>query len=375
MRSSQPAFSPHHKARRRQDLLGLSGGRALVVVLIVATAWFFFLGVRLWPSRSPDWESECFGCDHATAAAAAGALGPGARSLSLYVAVVSKCTNTGQREAIRKTWGRRAVSATVRFFVGSGAACDGGGGHGDEALADRDAGDVVRLDVEESYANLPSKVAAIFAHVSSLQPSPDILLKVDDDVYVDVPAFWARLALLPKEAHSALAQGAGGGAGVYAGYFHNRTRVSRMASDKWSDPLFPLDSYPPYAGGGAYWLTRPAFAYLGAAAKEGILNTGWRNEDASVGTWLAGTRFHRHHDEGYLRCIDCSVSDTRLPPWSVHLSRVADETDKRERFGKGSTDTGAAKAKEAGVLADMIAVHERVEKGGLIRGSCCDRGR
>ena len=51
--------------------------------------------------------------------------------------------------------------------------------------------------------------------------------------------------------------------------------------------------YPPYAAGIFYMLSRPCIEFI--AANAGVFKQ-WRNEDASVGTWLYGTRVIRVHD-------------------------------------------------------------------------------
>jgi hypothetical protein len=222
---------------------------------------------------------------------------------------------------------------------------------------------------------------------------PDIVVKVDDDVYLDAPRLFLRLHEEERRLREGeiVWKGEGGGEGrrgdrhplllpqtpIYAGFFFNSTRVSKDPADKWVDPDYPFSVYPSYAGGGAYWLTWPTVRFLADCGRTGLLPTHWANEDASLGTWLAGANLVRIHDEGYLRCLDCAALSHHQAPWAAHLSTVSEEAETRwSGVGGLKKKPSAAEAREERVVRELEAIHARVsgddeEKAPLIRGRCC----
>lgn len=364
-------FKSYPTSKARRDPIVLASVREAfgIALLLVAAAvgWHWHSSHIAISERN-----ECFDCN----TAAIPVTPP-----EILVAVISKCSNTANRDLIRSTWGRSSMEAgvLVKFYIGIGSVC--------KSVADARDADVIKLPVHESYANLSSKTATMLMHASHAFDA-DVVLKVDDDIYVDPYRFSMMIsAVLEQRITSSRVPVAGSTGrhrwrltpGLYGGFFNNRTRVGRDASDKWADPAYPADFYPPYAGGGAYWLTRPVVNWIGEGMKKGIWQTGWRNEDASLGTWIAGTTFERIHDEGYLRCMDCEPLSYHQAPWSMHLQLLADE-DRAEvvvppsRSLDASLDIDPVLEKQrtrfAFVRQHMEQIHARVKKGGLIRGRC-----
>jgi hypothetical protein len=354
--------------------------------------------------------SECFtGCRVAERAGTrrAADASPPSVPYSVLVVVVSKCSHVRYRETIRATWAsnsRKGQDFTVRFLLGGPSASD------PCTPPDRLAEDVVVLDdVPETYANLPRKMLGLFLRLAPKEEGgpeggvngvglglffvPDIVVKVDDDVYLDAPRLFLRL----HEEERRLREGEivwkgegskGDGLGdrpslllpstpIYAGFFFNSTRVSKDPADKWVDPDYPFSVYPSYAGGGAYWLTWPTVRFLADCGRTGLLPTHWANEDASLGTWLAGANLVRIHDEGYLRCLDCAALSHHQAPWAAHLSTVSEEAETRWSGGGGlKKKPTAAEAREERVVRELEAIHARVSGDKeqaliLIRGRCC----
>ena len=375
--SSSSSFSIHKPRFVPQLALG---------ILALVCTWFIFS--RLFGHRSTDiWDNECFHCSINEKTSTK----KSSSSPSIFIGVISKCTNVVHREAIRTTWGSQLNNpnpVTIRFFIGKGKEC------GKEADIDRilydatittetttsntienkrsnrgSTSDLIRLDVEETYANLPSKVLHMFGYIATLRPKPMIILKVDDDIYVDIPRFQQRIEYLQLLYPSRIWTDNG----IYGGYFHNDTIVSHNPTDKWVDPTYPLPMYPPYAGGGAYYVTTRIMDWLAEGKKRNLLVTTWRNEDASLGTWLISLDIIRVHDEGYLRCIDCQVGSNYVTPWSIHLSRVADEQSTRyskiKNNYEGNNDYQVRRA--AYLAQEMTRIHNRIQTGTIIRGTCC----
>ena len=191
----------------------------------------------------------------------------------------SFCGNVDHRTRIRNSWLPRAkpLGIGVTFYVARSPHCNDG------AVADeqRQHGDLVILPLHETYDKLTVKTHALLLHAAALEPKVDLLLKVDDDIYIDPHRFAGRVAQLHREGLVAR--------GVYGGFFHNATIVLRDPANKWFDGEYPMAHYPPYASGAAYFLSRPALEYLARAGREGSLVTRWHNEDASVGSWLSRT--------------------------------------------------------------------------------------
>ena len=128
--------------------------------------------------------------------------------------------------------------------------------------------------------------------------------KVDDDVYLDVGALVQRLRAVPRHLQER---------GIYLGHMQYGpkggagSKVIRSKDHKWGDPTFPLPAYPPYASGPFYVMSSHVVQYLAHTFRAGDLNVGWRNEDASVGSWLMPTNVVKVDDPGYvLVCVNPS---------------------------------------------------------------------
>ena len=323
--------------------------RTLVAALSAIVLLYVAFSDRF-SSKRPFKDAKCFACS-----AAPNRLPPDTRVL---IAVNSYCGNADNRKRIRNSWMPRArpLGIGVQFFVARNAHCS------DEAIAEeqRAHGDVVVLPLNESYDQLTVKTHALLLHAAALSPPVDLLLKVDDDIYVDPHRFAGRLWQLAAD--GALARG------VYGGFFHNATIVMRDPANKWCDGDYPLAHYPPYASGAAYYLSRPALQYLARAGREGALLTGWHNEDASVGSWLFGTVFTRFHDEGVLRCLDCATNVFHQPPWAMH---VADNLVWTEEARSSPAPAHLMQARRSILEEAWKVIHGRVVRGALMRGECC----
>jgi hypothetical protein len=235
----------------------------------------------------------------------------------VFLAIMTRCTNNDVRDTIRKTWGAVAESLDIRysFFVGDRLATKEAVQQCADALArepqfeeHHDFGNVVKLmGCREGYQYLPEKTLHTFSHMASytLMSAHDVeyVAKVDDDVYVDVEALLYRLAEADMRPGQRSENGLGhysdkdekqGDSWIYYGFFHNDSLPVQDPNNKWQDPAFPSKAYPPYAGGPFYILSTPVVRWLGQNAP--YLNTGWKNEDVSMGSWLYVTNTQRRHD-------------------------------------------------------------------------------
>lgn len=180
---------------------------------------------------------------------------------TILVAINSKVSHTEQRALARRTWvasvektARAAGFAARARFVLSGA---------DGAVEAREEGghkDMVALPVPEGYSFLAQKTAALLHWFE--ESTDDVLIEVDDDVFVHVEPLWAQLHAL------------GARRTVYAGYAQNMpTPQNRQPDSKWFVPDAARAAIPRgrYVTGQLKVLTRPAVrAALAAEGRVGM---------------------------------------------------------------------------------------------------------
>ncbi len=111
---------------------------------------------------------------------------------SVFVAVISAPSNFEKRKMIRKTWKKHLkaenekgslVTAGFGFIVGLTA------NNVTQAKIEEESklyGDIIQIGMSDFYRNLSSKVAGLFNWLYRHCPEVDFLLKVDDDVYVNI---------------------------------------------------------------------------------------------------------------------------------------------------------------------------------------------
>ncbi len=112
---------------------------------------------------------------------------------SLFVAVISAPSYFEKRQSIRETWRKHLFEhhsdvhvAGFAFILGSPQ------GEGDVKVQkaieeeNRLKGDIIQVDMADAYHNLTTKVAALLNWIAGHCQGVDFVLKVDDDVYVNV---------------------------------------------------------------------------------------------------------------------------------------------------------------------------------------------
>ena len=139
--------------------------------------------------------------------------------------------------------------------------------------------DLLLLPVLDSYPTLTKKVLTTMVMLHR-NVEFKFLAKVDDDTYVRIPE-------VVDELHNTNYEKS-----LYWGFFDGRAPVQKTG--KWQEANYVLcDRYLPYALGGGYVLSRDLVAYIAENSEK--FQT-YRNEDISVGTWLAPLKVNRVHD-------------------------------------------------------------------------------
>ena len=167
--------------------------------------------------------------------------------VSMFVAVLSARGHTTHRDALRHTWlrssaQRQAAGSTwdYGFFVRAGQCAPG---HCLKMSQQPMRGDVVTLQVDDTYDRLSSKVLRMLQWVTETVDC-NVILKVDEDTWVDAPA--TAQALKHVTAASAF----------YGGNLAHNYPVWREGKWKVSRKDVPSVNHSDYALGGAYALSR-----------------------------------------------------------------------------------------------------------------------
>ena len=167
--------------------------------------------------------------------------------VSMFVAVLSARGHTTHRDALRNTWlrssaQRQAAGSTwdYGFFVRAGQCAPG---HCLKMSQQPMRGDVVTLQVDDTYDRLSSKVLRMLQWVTETVDC-NVILKVDEDTWVDAPA--TAQALKHVTAASAF----------YGGNLAHNYPVWREGKWKVSRKDVPSVNHSDYALGGAYALSR-----------------------------------------------------------------------------------------------------------------------
>ncbi|XP_072354604.1 UDP-GalNAc:beta-1,3-N-acetylgalactosaminyltransferase 2 isoform X3 [Scyliorhinus torazame] len=159
--------------------------------------------------------------------------------------------------------------------------------------------DIVFVDVVDTYRNVPHKLLH-FYQWSVESASFKLLLKTDDDCYVDVEAVLER-------AGDRL-----GAPKVWWGNFRQNWAVD--SSGKWMELEYPSLVYPDFACGSGYVVSRSLIQWLAENAK--TLKV-YQGEDVSMGIWMAAVGPQRHQDPRWLcekKCLPGALSSPQYSP-------------------------------------------------------------
>ncbi|KAK9817855.1 hypothetical protein WJX72_003172 [[Myrmecia] bisecta] len=216
--------------------------------------------------------------------------------------------NTGlgarvRRDNLRKTWVPSTIEGlhkleqekgiVIRFMVGYSEQKD----DADEQQLQEEMklhGDIMRLDMVDTYADLTQKTLKLFA-VMPQKIDADFYFKIDDDVAVNIDALHDYLQARRTQGN------------LYLGCMKSG-QVLTDRRYKWFEPEYwrfgdpaTVDgqiNYPRHASGQIYGLSGPVARYIGRNAP--ILHR-YANEDVSLGAWLLGLEVE-HVDERRFCC-------------------------------------------------------------------------
>jgi beta-1,3-N-acetylglucosaminyltransferase 5 len=176
--------------------------------------------------------------------------------------------NQDKRSAIRETWGNLAAYDTVRLGFVVGKTTDS---HLSAAVHKENVlhGDLIQTVTVDHWANLTLKHAAMLDFVQTYCNSVPLVMKTDDDIYVQIPRLFTTLEPI-KGTNNA----------IYGTVFKNH-KVYRSVSSKYCVPreLYSHSHFPDFCVGEAYIMTRDVIPKLFRGLMKKT-NTG--SEDAVV---------------------------------------------------------------------------------------------
>ncbi|MGH0128788.1 UNVERIFIED_CONTAM: hypothetical protein FKN15_046600 [Acipenser sinensis] len=146
--------------------------------------------------------------------------------------------------------------------------------------------DIVFVDVIDTYRNVPSKLLR-FYEWSVKNTDFDLLLKTDDDCYIDMDA------MVKKIEHKGLKR-----RNFWWGNFRQSWAVDRTG--KWQELEYASPAYPAFACGSGYVASKDLIHWL---ANNSEYLKSYQGEDVSMGIWMAAVGPHKFQDIN-LGCIN-----------------------------------------------------------------------
>ncbi|XP_076429052.1 UDP-GalNAc:beta-1,3-N-acetylgalactosaminyltransferase 2 isoform X2 [Peromyscus maniculatus bairdii] len=166
--------------------------------------------------------------------------------------------------------------------------------------------DIVFVDVVDTYRNVPAKLLDFYRWTVETT-SFSLLLKTDDDCYIDLEAVFNRIAQKNLD-----------GPNFWWGNFRLNWAVDRTG--KWQELEYPSPAYPAFACGSGYVISKDIVDWL--AGNSGRLKT-YQGEDVSMGIWMAAIGPKRHQDSLWLCEKTCETGMLSSPQYSPQeLSRL-----------------------------------------------------
>uniref|UniRef100_A0A8C5P500 Hexosyltransferase n=1 Tax=Jaculus jaculus TaxID=51337 RepID=A0A8C5P500_JACJA len=175
-------------------------------------------------------------------------------------------------------------------------------------------GDIVFVDVVDTYRNVPAKLLNFYRWTVETT-SFGLLLKTDDDCYIDLEAVFNRIA--QKNLN---------GPNFWWGNFRLNWAVDRTG--KWQELEYPSPAYPAFACGSGYMISRDVVEWL--AGNSGRLKT-YQGEDVSMGIWMAAIGPKRHQDSLWLCEKTCEPGMLSSPQYSPQ--ELSELWELKERCG------------------------------------------
>ncbi|XP_019382266.1 PREDICTED: UDP-GalNAc:beta-1,3-N-acetylgalactosaminyltransferase 2 [Gavialis gangeticus] len=159
--------------------------------------------------------------------------------------------------------------------------------------------DIVFVDVVDTYRNVPAKLLNFYRWTVE-STSFDLLLKTDDDCYIDLEAVFNRIM------HKKLDR-----PNIWWGNFRLNWAVDRTG--KWQELEYPSPAYPAFACGSGYVISKDIVQWLASNSER--LKT-YQGEDVSMGIWMAAIGPKRYQDSLWLCEKTCESGMLSSPQYS-----------------------------------------------------------
>ncbi|KAI9563393.1 hypothetical protein GHT06_010856 [Daphnia sinensis] len=167
-----------------------------------------------------------------------------AANRTVFVVVVSAPDNFEKRDVIRETWRTHLMEENKKHMFLKGFAFFLGRTENNVTQSkieeeDKIHGDIIQLDMLDTYKNLSVKVAGLFNWLHRNCATIDFVFKVDDDVYVNVRnlVFFAQLTPYDHYSNKSIF-------GIPGFFSPNRGGKWGISYQEW-----PWNQYPPYMMG------------------------------------------------------------------------------------------------------------------------------
>ncbi|GFO03918.1 beta-1,3-galactosyltransferase 1-like [Plakobranchus ocellatus] len=199
---------------------------------------------------------------------------------AVHIIVLSHPRDVQRRNAIRETWGSVAknrpwpgkvlsLSVALTFILGTESLQTNyenqeetfsdkeaqshtkGKGHGTQSEKDvkSEPNDILQFDMIDSYTNLTRKCLLALDWILSSCKGVQYIVKVDQDIFLNVPLLLTFLKYHGKS-------------NAIFGFIYKGGSVNRKGRWAVSEEVYPLDSYPVYASGTSYIISRSAAVTL-----------------------------------------------------------------------------------------------------------------
>ncbi|XP_066473120.1 UDP-GalNAc:beta-1,3-N-acetylgalactosaminyltransferase 2 isoform X1 [Tiliqua scincoides] len=159
--------------------------------------------------------------------------------------------------------------------------------------------DIVFVDVVDTYRNVPSKLLNFYRWTVEAA-SFNVLLKTDDDCYIDLEAVFNRIELKNL-----------GRPNTWWGNFRLNWAVDRTG--KWQELEYPSPAYPAFACGSGYVISKDIVEWLASNSERLKI---YQGEDVSMGIWMAAIGPKRYQDNLWLCEKSCESGMLSSPQYS-----------------------------------------------------------
>ncbi|XP_048341797.1 UDP-GalNAc:beta-1,3-N-acetylgalactosaminyltransferase 2 isoform X2 [Sphaerodactylus townsendi] len=159
--------------------------------------------------------------------------------------------------------------------------------------------DIVFVDVVDTYRNVPAKLLNFYRWTVEAA-SFNVLLKTDDDCYIDLEAVFNRIKLKNL-----------GRPNTWWGNFRLNWAVDRTG--KWQELEYPSPAYPAFACGSGYVISKDIVEWLASNSERLKI---YQGEDVSMGIWMAAIGPKRYQDSLWLCEKTCESGMLSSPQYS-----------------------------------------------------------